>query len=100
MSVDDRARLASASGAEGEIDAAAVQRLATEPGPGYYARIYDEYIDAKKQLREQTDHISRDAFVTRIQGMEREAAQKYGKPVRYQVKATGKEVVLVAVPLP
>ncbi len=99
MSVDDRARAAS-SVADGELDAAAVQRLAAEGGDGYYTRIYGEYIAAKKALGEQTDHISREAFVTRIQGMEREAAQKYGKPVRYQVKATGKEVILIAVPLP
>jgi hypothetical protein len=32
--------------------------------------------------------------------MEQEAAQKYGRPVRYQVQARAKEVVLLAVPLP
>jgi hypothetical protein len=32
--------------------------------------------------------------------MERDAAQKYGRPVRYQVQARNNEVVLLAVPLP
>ena len=98
MSVDR-----STQGAIGEgqqVDPAAAQALATEPAPGYYARIFREYISAKKALGEQTDHITEQAFATRIQGMERDAAQKYGRPVRYQVHARNKEVVLLAVPLP
>ncbi|MFO0675659.1 MAG: MXAN_5187 C-terminal domain-containing protein [Polyangiaceae bacterium] len=74
--------------------------LAAEPEGAYYGRIYREYITAKKALGEQTDHITEATFVGRIQSMEKEAAGKEGKPVRYQVKATGREVVLIAVPLP
>ncbi len=96
MSVDR-----SAQGAEGQqVDPAQAQQLAAEPAPQYYARIYREYINAKKALGEQTDHITEQAFATRIQGMERDASQKYGRPVRYQVHARNKEVVLLAVPLP
>jgi len=83
-----------------QVDPVAAQALAAEPAAPYYARIYREYINAKKALGEQTDHITEQAFATRIQGMERDAAQKYGRPVRYQVHARNKEVVLLAVPLP
>jgi len=85
---------------EGGVDPAQAAQLAAEPATAYYARIFREYITAKKNLGEQTDHITEQAFSTRIQGMERDAAQKYGRPVRYQVHARGKEVVLLAVPLP
>ena len=50
------------------------------PPAQYYARIYREYIAAKRQLGEPTDHITEQAFATRIQGMEDEASQKYGPP--------------------
>jgi hypothetical protein len=82
------------------VDPATVQRLAAEPSAQYYSRLYGEYIAAKKALGEATDHISEGAFAGRIQSMEADAAQKYGRPVRYQVHARNKEVVLLAVPLP
>jgi hypothetical protein len=97
MSVDDKR---AAAPGEPSLDPAVAARLASEPAKGYYARIYREYITAKKALGEATDHITEDAFATRIQGMEKEAATKYGKPVRYEVRSSGKEVVLLAVPLP
>jgi hypothetical protein len=81
------------------MDAASLQQLAAEPVEQYYARIYGEYISAKKSLGEPTDHISDAAFRTRIQGMEQEASTKYGKPVRYKVQTRGKEVILLAIPL-
>jgi hypothetical protein len=99
MSVDRSTQGAFADGNQ-QVDAAAAQALAAEPAPQYYARIYSEYITAKKALGEQTDHITEQAFAARIQGMERDAAQKYGRSVRYQVHARNKEVVLLAVPLP
>lgn len=99
MSVDDRRGAGGGGGGGDELDPAAIQRLAAENADAYYARIFGEYIQAKKALGEQTDHITKDTFVGRIQSMEREASGKYGKAVRYQVKATGREVVLIAVPL-
>jgi hypothetical protein len=84
---------------DGSVDPDVVQRLAAEPQPAYYARIYREYIAAKRAIGEPTDHISEQAFAARIQSMEHDAAQKYGRPVRYQVHARNKEVVLLAVPL-
>ncbi len=78
------------------VDAA---RLAAEPAEQYYARLYGEYIAAKRTLGEQVDHITDAAFRSRIQGMEQDAAAKHGRPVRYHVQTNGREVVLLAVPL-
>ncbi len=97
MSVD-RGAGGGGDGAEG-MDPAALAALANEPVDAYYARIYGEYIAAKKGFGEPTDHISDAAFRSRIQGMEQEASQKYGKPVRYRVQTRGREVILLAIPL-
>ena len=83
----------------GANPAANWQQLANEPAEQYYARLYREYIAAKKGLGEQVDHITDAAFRSRITGMEQEATAKHGKPVRFQVQNNGKEVVLLAVPL-
>ena len=74
-------------------------KLAAEPADAYYARLYGEYINAKKALGEQVDHITDAAFRSRIQGMEQDATAKHGRPVRYHVQSNGREVVLLAVPL-
>ena len=87
-------------GQSAEMDPEAIRRLAAEPAAQYYSRIYREYVAAKKTLGESTDHITEAAFAGRIKSMEEDAAQKYGRPVRYQVHARNKEVVLLAVPLP
>ncbi|HEV3194411.1 MAG TPA: MXAN_5187 C-terminal domain-containing protein, partial [Polyangiaceae bacterium] len=87
-------------GQSAEMDPEAIRRLAAEPAGQYYSRIYREYVAAKKTLGESTDHITEAAFAGRIKSMEEDAAQKYGRPVRYQVHARNKEVVLLAVPLP
>ncbi len=75
------------------------QGLAAEPVDQYYGRLYNEYMSAKRGLGEQVDHITPEAFRSRIQGMEQETQAKTGKPVRYQVQVNGREVVLLAVPL-
>jgi hypothetical protein len=93
LSVDKGAQHAAGAG---EVDAG---RLAAEPADAYYARLYREYINAKKALGEQVDHITDAAFKSRIQGMEQDAASKHGRPVRYQVQSNDREVVLLAVPL-
>jgi len=98
LAVDDK-RMTQGAG-EMTMDPDAIRRLAGEPPAAYYARIYREYVAAKKNIGESTDHITEQAFAARIQGMEQDAAQKYGRPVRYQVQARNKEVVLLAVPLP
>jgi hypothetical protein len=81
------------------LGAGAAHPLASEPAEQYYARLYREYIAAKRSLGEQVDHITDEAFRSRIQGMEQEALAKHGRPVRYQVQVNAGEVVLLAVPL-
>jgi hypothetical protein len=82
-----------------QTDAEAVRRLAAEPDGQYYARLYREYIAAKKALGEPTDHISETAFLSRIKAMEEDWTRKNGRPVRYQVNGRNNEVVLIAVPV-
>jgi hypothetical protein len=105
---DEQGRVSKAPSAAAFGDALGVDRsgggggtagLANEPAEQYYSRLYGEYINAKKSLGEQVDHITSDAFRSRIQGMEQEAASKHGRPVRYQVQVSGREVQLLAVPL-
>lgn len=73
--------------------------LGAEDEAAYHARIFDDYIRAKKSVGDPVDHITREAFLTRIAASEKQMAQKHGKPVRYKVEVRGKEVVLLAVPL-
>jgi hypothetical protein len=98
MAVDDKRMMQPPS--EITMDPESIRALASEPANQYYARIYREYVAAKRAIGEATDHITEQAFAARIQGMEQESAQKYGRPVRYQVQARNREVVLLAVPLP
>jgi hypothetical protein len=72
--------------------------LASEAPAQYYGRLFREYVAAKKALGQQTDHITAEAFQTRIQSMETDMQQK-GKNVRYQVQSNGSEVTFVAVPI-
>jgi hypothetical protein len=83
----------------GPMDVGVVRKLADEAAAAYYARIYAEYIAAKKALGEPTEQITEQTFTSRIQDMERESAGKLGKPVRYQVSSNGREVTLLAIPL-
>lgn len=84
---------------ERSADAGQVAALAAEPEAQYYARIYREYIDAKRANGEGVEGITQDVFVNRIRGMERDAAAKFGKPVRYAVQRRERQVVLLAIPL-
>ncbi len=94
LAVDERM----ATSAEG-ADVAGAKSLREEAEEKYYGRIFDEYIAGKRSLGDPVDHITREAFVTRIRASEAEMAQKHGRPVRYKVEVRGKEVVLLAVPL-
>jgi hypothetical protein len=87
-------------GGAGGADAEIAQRLAAEPAAQYYARLFREYAAAKSAIGESTAHITEAAFASRIQSMEADAMQKYGRPVRYQVQSRNREIILVAVPLP
>ena len=88
LAVDDR-----------NTDAGQVATLAAEPEGAYYARLYREYLDAKRANGESVEGITQDVFVNRIKGMEKDQASKVGKPVRYAVQRRDKQVVLLAIPL-
>lgn len=72
--------------------------VAQEPAEDYYARLYGEYIAAKRSLGEEVAHITSDAFRARIEAMEQDALRTHGRPVRYAVQVNGQEVVLLATP--
>lgn len=80
-------------------DVADARSLRDEAPEDYYKRIFDEYIRAKRQLGDPIDHIKFAAFNQRIQTLEQQLSDKHGKPFRYKVELSGKEVVFVAVPL-
>lgn len=83
-----------------QVDMKAAAALAAEPTEHYYARIFQEYIDAKRSIGDPVDHITMDSFIERIKQREIEMSNKSGRPVRYQVELRGREVVLIAVQLP
>ncbi len=74
--------------------------LAAEPPEVYYQRLFNEYIAAKRGLGEAVDHITQAAFVAHIRQNEQQAAQRAGRPVRYQVQVQNNAIALVAIPLP
>ncbi len=82
-----------------DAEASLARRLAAEATDAYYTRVYREYVDAKTAIGEDASHISLDTFRQRIQGMEADAEAKHGRPVRYQVKRNGNEIVLLAIPI-
>jgi hypothetical protein len=95
MSVDDKRQ---ARSAEGAIDPAVVSAPRGRAPAQYYARIYREYINAKKALGEQTDHITEQAFAARIQGMEQDAPRSTAARCATRCTRGTKKVVLLAVP--
>ncbi len=88
------------SGTAGSGESVDASALKQEAADAYYGRIFAEYIAAKKGLGEATEHITPDTFKTRIQGMEQDAHQKHGRPVRYKVQTVDGQVNFLAVPLP
>lgn len=80
------------SGGNGDANA-----LFAEPEAAYYARVFAEYVAAKRSIGDPTDHITQADFNERLRGSEQELQQKHGKPVRFKVEAKGKEVMLIAV---
>ena len=95
----NEAEAVDANGGGEVVDRAAVAALRAEPTDAYYARLYAEYIAAKRQIGDPVDHITKDAFIARMQQSEAETQAKQGKPVRYRVELRGREVMLLAVPL-
>ncbi len=80
-------------------DAGLAAQLSAEPEGAYYARLYREYIEAKKANGESVEGITDSVFTDRIKGMERDQAAKLGRPVRYAVQRGDGRVTLLAVPI-
>ena len=81
------------------IDPQYAKDLAAEPPDQYYARVFREYIAAKRQIGDPVSHITQEAFVQRLQASEQDMGRKHGRPVRYKVEVKDNAVVLIAVPL-
>ena len=82
-----------------QVSPSVIAALSAEPEDAYYARIFNDYLAAKRQLGDPVEGISFDGFVSRIRSSERELAAKHGRPVRYIVELRGGSVVLIAVPM-
>jgi hypothetical protein len=92
LSVDERAVLE-------QTDPGVSVALAAEPADAYYERLFREYIAARKQLGDPTDHITAASFGERIRQSELEMAEKHGRPVRFAVQLRNQAIVLNAIPL-
>lgn len=63
----------------------------------YYDRLYSDYIDAKRQLGDAVDHITKDAFIQRMRQSAAEQSAQQGRPIRFRVEVQGREVKLLAI---
>lgn len=96
---EGRSSIAPSAAAFAEDFNADAEALKAEPAERYYARLFAEYIDAKKSLGERYEHITEQTFTDRIKSMERESSERQGRPIRYKVERAEKEVRLIAVML-
>jgi len=83
-----------------QVSPEVIAMLSKETDDAYYARVFRDYVAAKKQLGDPIDGISFDAFIGNIRASEQEISAKHGRPVRYLVEVRGTSVVLIAVPMP
>jgi hypothetical protein len=77
-----------------------IAMLSKESEEAYYARVYRDYVAARRQLGDPVEGISFDGFIAHIRASEQEVAAKHGRSVRYLVEVRGNSVVLIAVPMP
>ncbi|MDH5674127.1 MAG: hypothetical protein OEZ06_18370 [Myxococcales bacterium] len=69
--------------------------LARESEAAYGARIYREYVDAKRALGEEVSNIPEDRFAQRLTGRASALASKHGcRLVRFKVETAGDQVIL------
>ncbi len=98
MSVDRSGQ----AGGEGQVDPAQAQQLAAEPGPQYY-RAHLTASTSTRRKRSASRPITSPSKKRSPRGSREWSGtlrRSMGRPVRYQVHARNKEVVLLAVPLP
>lgn len=87
---------ASGAGSEGDgDDAELAARLAAEPEADYHARVYREYVAAKKAAGEDVSNIPEDRFIQRLQkNAEGLVAKNKCRMVRFEVVTKGDQVTL------
>ena len=82
-----------------QTDPGVAGALAVEPADSYYERLFHEYVTARKQLGDPTDHITPASFRERIRESEQEMSAKHGRPVRFEVQLRNRGIILNAIPL-
>lgn len=94
-----QAAQAGGGGSEGGNDVVddpeVAKQLEAEPEEQYHARVYQEYVDAKKAAGEDVSNIPQDRFVQRLDGNAKALARRHNvRAVRFQVQQRGNQVVL------
>lgn len=82
-----------------QVDAGVIAALRDESSEAYYARLFNEYLSARRKLGDPVDGISLDSFVERIRVSEQELGAKHGRSVRYILELRGTSIVFSAVPV-
>jgi hypothetical protein len=59
------------------------RKLGEEAAAERYARLFREFIEAKRALGEATGHISEATFSSQLEALERAARERHGQEVRY-----------------
>lgn len=79
-------------------DAAIAEKLAQEPRDAYLARLFLEYVQAKRAIGESVEQLSQERFAERLAFDEsRVSAKHQGRGVRFQVSVGAGQVRLVPV---
>ena len=85
---------ASAPGPGASEDPEAVA-LAAIPESQYYAKLYDDYVAAKRSVGEDVSSVPKERFQERIRGNAEHLAKKHGaRMVRFKVETIGDQVNL------
>jgi hypothetical protein len=75
-------------------------RLAQEPEPDYYKRIYSEYLEARRSVGQPTEGVEFDGFVTKLRVNESNLKARYqATAIRFKVVVADGKVSLKPVPI-
>ena len=88
------------SGAAGLATSPEVLALAQEAEGEYYARVYREYLEGRKQTGEGVEGVTFDSFTAKLRISEANLKKKYAcKSVRFRVTTKNGQVTLKPVPI-
>lgn len=88
------------SGAANVATSPEVLALAQEPEGEYYARVYREYLEGRKQTGEGIDGVTFDSFTAKLRISEANLKKKYAcKSVRFRVATKNGQITLKPVPI-